>query len=94
MAVSQMPLPRLSGPEPEVVGIDDLPVLYSYPAVRGWILHSLMFPTAIRCATCERRYDCVLVATDTTNGGILCAACYGVSTAAEAMPAEAAVLGG
>ena len=94
MVVSQVPSRRLSTPEPEVVGIDDLPVLFSYPALHGWILHSLMFPTVVRCATCERHDDSVLVATHAASGEVLCAACYGVSTAAEPTPTKAPVLGG
>lgn len=93
MVISQVPSQRLSSPEPEVVGIDDLPVLFSYPALHGWTLHSLMFPTVLRCAACERRDDSVLVATRAESGEVLCAACYGVSTAAQPTPAEAAVLG-
>lgn len=35
MVISQLPSQRSPIPEPEVVGIDDLPVLFSYPPLHG-----------------------------------------------------------
>ncbi|GAA3434058.1 hypothetical protein [Kutzneria kofuensis] len=84
MVISQLPSQRSPIPEPEVVGIDDLPVLFSYPPLHGWTLHSLLSPAAVRCATCDQSSLSVLVATHTASGEILCAACYGVSAVAAA----------
>ena len=53
MIVSQAPSQRPLIREPESVGIDALPVLYSYPPLHGWTLHSLMFPAVVRCAACD-----------------------------------------
>ena len=80
MVASRMPSQRSGSPEPEAAGVDDLPVLFSYPPLRGWTLRSLMFPTFVRCAACDRVHDSVLVACHTASGEILCTACYGVSS--------------
>jgi hypothetical protein len=84
MAVSQVPSQRSPFPEPDGVGIDGLPVLFSYPPLHGWALHSLLFPVAVRCAACDRLSHRVLVATHTASGEVLCAACYGISALAAA----------
>jgi hypothetical protein len=94
MVASQVPSQRPPIAEPEIVGIDDLPVLYSYPPVHGWTLHSLMFPTVVRCEACGGVDHSVLVASNATSGEVVCAACYGVSTAAEPAPTVAGVPGG
>lgn len=78
MVASQVPSQRSSVPESVGIGLDDLPVLFSYPALHGWTLHSLLFPTAVRCAACDRLAHSVLVATPAASEEILCAACYGV----------------
>jgi hypothetical protein len=93
MVVSQAPSQRPLIREPESVGIDALPLLYSYPPLHGWTLHSLMFPAVVRCAACEHLGNSVLVASNATSGEVVCAACYGVSTAAGPVPTVAAVLG-
>jgi hypothetical protein len=85
MVVSQAPSQRSPFPEPDGVGIDDLPVLFSYQALHGWTLHSLLFPAAVRCAACDHLGHSVLVATHPATGEILCTACYGVSALAAAV---------
>ena len=89
MNVGQVLSQRSPVPEPDGVGIDDLPVLFSYPPLHGSTLHSLLFPVVVRCTACDRSGHSVLVATHTASGAVLCAACYGVSALA-----VAAVLGG
>ena len=84
MNVGQVLSQRSPVPEPDGVGIDDLPVLFSYPPLHGWTLHSLLFPAVVQCAACDRSGHSVLVATHTASGEILCAACYGVSAQAAA----------
>jgi hypothetical protein len=86
-----MPSQRSCAPEPEAVGVDGLPVLFSYPPLHGWTLRSLMFPAFVRCAACDRAHDSVLVACRIASGEILCTACYGVSSGRAPLPLAAAV---
>jgi hypothetical protein len=94
MVANQVPSQRPPIAEPEVVGIDDLPVLYPYPPLHSWTLRGLVFPTVVRCVACGGMDHSVLVASNATSGAVACAACCDVSTATAPAATVVGVLGG
>lgn len=62
-----------------------LPIIGTYPTLRGLRLHSLAYPVPFRCTHCGQHRESVMVAV-TVDSDPVCPACYATSLGMPPVP--------